>query len=101
MSDDRLLADSVDIGLIHLDHEGRIRLWNRWIAQRATRPAAEAEGLTLVEAFGKHIDPRSHIIGVAKLKQEAAHVIAGLLGQELVERNLQAVQQGHDLCQIG
>lgn len=62
MSDDRLLADSVDIGLIHLDHAGRIRLWNRWIAQRATRTAAEAEGMTLVEAFGKHIDPRLNLV---------------------------------------
>ena len=44
MNDDHLLADSVDIGLILLDHDGRIRLWNRWIAQRATRAAHEAEG---------------------------------------------------------
>ena len=58
----------------------------------------EIPNSTMLGAFAK-VAP--HIIGVEKLKQEAAHVIAGLLGQELVERNLQAVQQGHDLCQIG
>jgi len=58
----------------------------------------EIPNSTMLGAFAK-VAP--HIIGVEKLKQEAAHVIAGLLGQELVEKNLQAVQQGHDLCQIG
>lgn len=62
MNDDHLLADSVDIGLILLDHDGRIRLWNRWIAQRATRAAHEAEGMTLTEAFGNHIDPRLTLV---------------------------------------
>ena len=35
------------------------------------------------------------------LRQEAAHVFAELLGPDLVEKNLQAIQQGHDLCHIG
>lgn len=58
----------------------------------------EIPNSTMLGAFAK-VAP--HIIGVAKLKEEAAHVIAGLLGPDLVEKNLQAVQQGHDLCQIG
>ena len=58
----------------------------------------EIPNSTMLGAFAK-VAP--HIIGVEKLKQEAAHVIAGLLGPDLVEKNLQAVQQGHDLCQIG
>ncbi len=58
----------------------------------------EIPNSTMLGAFAK-VAP--HIIGVEKLKEEAAHVIAGLLGPDLVEKNLQAVQQGHDLCQIG
>jgi Pyruvate/2-oxoacid:ferredoxin oxidoreductase gamma subunit len=42
-----------------------------------------------------------HIIGVEKLRDEARHVFSELLGPDLVERNLQAIQQGHDLCHIG
>ena len=58
MSCGSLLGDSVDIGLILLDSSGNIRLWNRWIEQRAELTAAQASGLTLARAFGDHIDPR-------------------------------------------
>ncbi|MBP8133291.1 MAG: GGDEF domain-containing protein [Zoogloea sp.] len=58
MSCGSLLGDSVDIGLILLDSSGNIRLWNRWIEQRAERTVAQATGLTLARAFGDHIDPR-------------------------------------------
>ena len=58
----------------------------------------EIPNSTMLGAFAK-VAP--HIIGVEKLKLEAVHVISGLLGPDLVEKNLQAVQQGHDLCQIG
>jgi pyruvate ferredoxin oxidoreductase gamma subunit len=53
---------------------------------------------TMLGAFAK-VAP--HIIGIEQLQQEAKHVLTGMLGADLVERNLQAVQQGHDLCQIG
>ena len=36
-----------------------------------------------------------------QLQHEARHVFSDLLGPDLVERNLQAIQQGHDLCHIG
>jgi pyruvate ferredoxin oxidoreductase gamma subunit len=42
-----------------------------------------------------------HIIGLYQLKHEAKHVFSDLLGADLVDKNLQAIQQGHDLCHIG
>ena len=58
----------------------------------------EIPNSTMLGAFAK-VAP--HIIGLDQLRQEAAHVFAELLGAELVEKNLQAIQQGHDLCHIG
>lgn len=62
MTADFILADSVDLGLILLDEHSRICLWNRWIAQRAKLSANLADGLTLHEAFGQHIDPRLALV---------------------------------------
>lgn len=53
-----LLANTVDTGLILLDDTARIRLWNRWIEQRAALSASAACGLELEAAFGPTIDPR-------------------------------------------
>jgi Pyruvate/2-oxoacid:ferredoxin oxidoreductase gamma subunit len=58
----------------------------------------EIPNSTMLGAFAK-IAP--HIIGVDQLRQEARHVFSELLGADLVDRNLQAIQQGHDLCHIG
>jgi len=58
----------------------------------------EIPNSTMLGAFAK-VAP--HIIGLDQLRQEAAHVFAELLGPDLVDKNLQAIQQGHDLCHIG
>jgi PAS domain S-box-containing protein len=57
-----LLPDSVDMGLIMVDGEGRIRLWNRWIEERTGRLASQVCGVTLAEAFGPHVDPRIALV---------------------------------------
>ncbi|MBL8459652.1 diguanylate cyclase domain-containing protein [Zoogloea sp.] len=57
-----LLPDSVDMGLIVVDGEGRIRLWNRWIEERAGILASQVCGVTLGEAFGPHVDPRVALV---------------------------------------
>lgn len=57
-----LLPDSVDMGLIMVDGEGRIRLWNRWIEERSGRLASQVCGVTLAEAFGSHVDPRIALV---------------------------------------
>lgn len=57
-----LLADCVDIGLILLDGEGRICLWNRWIEQRTGLDAGQVTQLPLAEAFGHQIDPRVALV---------------------------------------
>ncbi len=58
----------------------------------------EIPNSTMLGAFAK-IAPQ--IIGLEQLKREADHVFSELLGADLVEKNLQAIQQGHDLCHVG
>ncbi len=58
----------------------------------------EIPNSTMLGAFAK-VAP--HIIGIEQLRHEAKHVFAELLGPDLVEKNIQAIQQGHDLCHIG
>jgi pyruvate ferredoxin oxidoreductase gamma subunit len=58
----------------------------------------EIPNSSMLGAFAK-VAP--HIIGLGQLQQEARHVFSELLGPDLVDRNLQAIQQGHDLCHIG
>ncbi len=62
MERNSLLADSVDIGLILVDCDGRIRVWNRWVAARARRQASQVIGVGVAEAFGHHIDPRLPLV---------------------------------------
>lgn len=45
------LADRLQLGLMLLDGEDRIKMVNRWLSERAQRAAAELIGLTLTEAF--------------------------------------------------
>lgn len=78
-------------------------LENRVVTVRANRIShalfnREIPNSTMLGAFAK-VAP--HIIGVEKLREEARHVFSDLLGPDLVERNLEAIQQGHNLCQIG
>lgn len=53
---------------------------------------------TMLGAFAKACP---NIIGLEKMKEEAGHVFASLLGAELVEKNLIAIQQGHDASLVG
>ena len=78
-------------------------LKNRVVTVAANRISAklfkrEIPNSTMLGAFAKVVP---HIIGIDRLRLEAEHVISGMLGPDLVERNLQALQQGHDLCHIG
>ncbi len=58
----------------------------------------EIPNSTMLGAFAR-VTP--HIIGIDQLRDEARHVFSELLGADLVEKNLQAIQLGHDLCHIG
>ena len=41
----------LDCGVIVLDHEGRVVLWNGWLVPRSGRGAARMQGLALTEVF--------------------------------------------------
>jgi len=53
---------------------------------------------TMLGAFAKACPS---IIGLEKMKEEAGHVFAELLGADLVEKNINAIQQGHDQAHVG
>lgn len=53
---------------------------------------------TMLGAFAK-IAP--HVIGIEQLREEADHVFSELLGADLVEKNIKAIQDGHDQCHVG
>lgn len=44
-------VDSLEIGIIILDHEQRVRYWNHWFALRSGQSAASASGRLLGEAL--------------------------------------------------
>lgn len=58
----------------------------------------EIPNSTMLGAFAK-VAP--HIIGLDPMLREARHVFSELLGADLVDKNLQAIRQGHDLCHVG
>lgn len=56
------IADRLDMGLIVLDHDVRIRVWNRWMEQHADTPSSQAMGKPLRELFAGHMDPRITVV---------------------------------------
>ena len=55
------LADAVSCGLVLLDCQGRVLLWNKWMVQYSARNADEALGVSLDEACGVRIEQRIHM----------------------------------------
>ncbi|MCX7627425.1 MAG: diguanylate cyclase [Methylophilaceae bacterium] len=45
------LADAIELGLVITDGQGRIQLWNRWIAHHSGIPSEQAKGKTLTELY--------------------------------------------------
>ncbi|WP_018151276.1 sensor domain-containing diguanylate cyclase [Leeia oryzae] len=75
-----IFAEAIDAGLIVLDDQGRIRLWNRWVEQFSRRSFQEVAGLGLTEAFAAPIDRRIAMgvrevldLGLARLFAHALH----------------------------
>ncbi|HYH18157.1 MAG TPA: PAS domain S-box protein [Azospirillum sp.] len=54
------VLDALDAGVVLLDAEGRVRLWNAWMERTARRPAADLLGRELMAVFpdlrGSRID---------------------------------------------
>src|SRR6476469_1163488 len=45
------MLDALDVGIVILDRDARVVVWNDWMARRAGVPADAAEGRTLVALF--------------------------------------------------
>jgi pyruvate ferredoxin oxidoreductase gamma subunit len=58
----------------------------------------EIPNSVMLGAFAK-VAP--HLIELDQLMHEAQHIFSSLLGADMMDKNLQAIQQGHDLCHIG
>ena len=77
-----VVVDGLDSGVIVVDREKRIIVWNDWIAASTRKPAAECVGRTLEELF-PDMPPRFHsalaeafISGAASLLTHSLHPTA-------------------------
>ena len=55
------LADSISCGLILLDDQGSVLLWNQWMVRHSGRSAEEVMGASLDEACGSRVEQRIHM----------------------------------------
>lgn len=79
---DKLLLDAfsaLSLGVIVVDANYRITLWNAWLETHTGRPASDALGQDFFTIFP---DLRNHRVGVA-LKQAISHNLPALLSQSL------------------
>lgn len=51
-------ADVVSFGIVLLDQNARVLLWNKWIGAYSAVTAEQAHGKTLQQLFGQQSDPR-------------------------------------------
>lgn len=79
---DKLLLDAfsaLSLGVIVVDANYRITLWNAWLEAHTGRAASEAKGQDFFAIFP---DLRNHRVGVA-IKQAICHNLPALLSQSL------------------
>ena len=99
---DKLLLDAfsaLSLGVIVVDANYRITLWNAWLETHTGRPASDALGQDFFTIFP---DLRNHRVGVA-LKQAISHNLPALLSQSLHRSPFplfaDPAQPGHRLSQ--
>lgn len=73
-----VVADSANHGLIVLDAEERVVLWNQWVSQRSNIEAATALGSELAEVFSKGLDPRIQRAIHGALGSGASSIVASV-----------------------
>lgn len=66
-----LTMNALQLGVTLLDREGRILLWNDWMARHSSIPAAEAQGQKITELFpalvGSRFEEAIHYAGKSRL----------------------------------
>lgn len=59
-------ANALELGIVGLDAQGRVRMWNRWMAERSGRSREEVLGLALKDVFPEAANSRlEHAIDLA------------------------------------
>ena len=59
-------ANALELGIVGLDADGCVRMWNRWMAERSGRPREEVLGLALKDVFPEAVNSRlEHAIDLA------------------------------------
>lgn len=59
-------ANALELGIVGLDADGRVRMWNRWMAERSGRSREEVLGLALKDVFPEAASSRlEHAIDLA------------------------------------
>ncbi|HET7774923.1 MAG TPA: diguanylate cyclase [Azospira sp.] len=75
------LSHTVNEGLILLEGEGKVTLWNRWLAERTGIPAAQTHGRTLTEVFPHlHNSRLTHAVDTA-LRQRLPAILSQSLNR--------------------
>ncbi len=73
-----LVAEQASHGLIVLDGQERIALWNHWVSQRSNIDSSQALGSTLEEIFPTALDPRIQRATRAALKSGTSSIVASV-----------------------
>lgn len=73
------VIDAARVGLVVLDADQRVVLWNRWMEQHARRPAADMVGRRLTELFPELEGGRLHLAVRGSLE----HNLSSLISQTL------------------
>lgn len=101
------LAHTVNLGLVLIDGDERIRLWNRWLEERSGLAADQALGRSLAELFPQMAGSRlEHAVRTA-LQQHLPAILSQSLNrapfplQDPLHREAPTVQQAITVAPLG
>jgi len=75
------VLEAVRAGIIVVDAEQRIVIWNQWMEQHSQLPAAGIQGKTFGEVFPDMVDGRTHIAIRAALENNFASLLSQTLNK--------------------
>ncbi|HZW19772.1 diguanylate cyclase [Noviherbaspirillum sp.] len=75
------VLEAVRAGIIVVDAEQRIVIWNQWMEQHSQLPAADIQGKTFGEVFPDMVDGRTHIAIRAALENNFASLLSQTLNK--------------------
>jgi diguanylate cyclase (GGDEF)-like protein/PAS domain S-box-containing protein len=90
------ILDASEMGLVLLDENANVMLWNSWIAQTSGLAAGRAEGRRLDDIFGNRLGPRIPLAVQDALERGVSSILSTTLNRRL----LPLVKNGDEIKQI-